>query len=131
MANLDKEQAIHAFWSSFNLAAYDESTVPTEENAPDFPYITYNVVTDSFDGTDADTAMYASLWYKSRSWADITAKKDEISEAIGYGGKRIPIDGGYLWIKRGTPFAQRLADDSDDTIRRIYINISVSFLTAN
>lgn len=131
MANLDKEQAIHAFWSSFDLTAYDESTVPTGENAPDFPYITYNVVTDSFDGTNADTSMYASLWYKSRSWADITAKKDDIAEAIGYGGKQIPVDGGYIWIKRGTPFAQRLADDSDDTIRRIYINISVSFLTAN
>lgn len=125
---MDKAQALHSFWSSFELTAYDESTVPTGENAPDFPYITYNVVTDSFD---TDVASYASLWYKDYSWAAITAKADAISNAIGMGGKIVPFDGGALWIKRGTPFAQRMADDSDDTIRRIYINITLEYISAN
>lgn len=125
---MDKAQALHNFWSSFNLTAYDESTVPTGADAPDFPYITYNVVSDSF-GTEV--AAYASLWYKSSSWAAITAKADEISAAIGMGGKLVHFDGGALWIKRGTPFAQRMADGNDDTIRRIYINITLEYISAN
>lgn len=125
---MDKSQALHSFWSSFGLTAYDESTVPTGENAPDFPYITYNVVTDSFD---TDVASYASLWYKDYSWADITAKADAVSAAIGMGGKLVPFNGGALWIKRGTPFAQRMADDSDDTIRRIYINTTMEYISEN
>lgn len=125
---MNKEQALHKFWSSFDLTAYDESTVPTGKDAPDFPYLTYSVVTDSFD---TDTAPYASLWYKSTVWTDITAKKDEISNAIGMGGKMLPFDGGAIWIKRGTPFAQRMADDSDDTIRRMYINITMEYISEN
>lgn len=124
----DKSQALHGFWSSFTLPAYDESTVPTGDNAPAFPYITYNVVMDSLDST---VSLTASVWYRSSSWADITAKADEINNKIGNGGRIVPYDNGALWIKRGTPFAQRMADDSDDMIRRIYLNIEAEFLSAN
>lgn len=125
MAN--KEQALQTFWSSFGIAAYDESTVPTGSNAPAFPYITYNVVTDSLYGNSV--AMTASVWDRSSSWQFVTDKSHQISAEIGVGGKSISVDGGYMWIKRGTPFAQRMADDSDDMVRRIYMNISVDFLT--
>lgn len=125
MAN--KEQALQNFWSSFGIAAYDESTVPTGSNAPAFPYITYNVVTDSLYGNSV--AMTASVWDRSSSWQFVTDKSHQISADIGVGGKSVRVDGGYIWIKRGTPFAQRMADDSDDMVRRIYMNISVDFLT--
>lgn len=122
----DKEQAIQSFWSSFGLTAYDSSTIPTGDNAPEPPYITYDVITDSI-GTPV--LLTGSLWYRSNSWADITHKKDEIAADIGYGHKIISIDGGYLYITKGTPFAQRMADE-DDSIRRIVINLMVEFLTA-
>lgn len=123
----DKEQALKSFWESFGLKAYDEGTVPTGSNAPAFPYITYNVVTDSLYGNSV--AMTASVWDRSSSWQFVTEKSHQISEDIGVGGKAVRVDGGYIWIKRGTPFAQRMADDSDDMVRRIYMNISVDFLT--
>lgn len=126
MAN--KEQTLHLFWSSFGLAAYDESTVPTGSNAPDFPYITYNVVTDSI-GTPV--ALTASVWYRSSSWAGVTEKAESIGKEIGLGGKLIPYDGGALWLKRGTPFSQRMSDDSDDMVRRIYLNIEAEFISAD
>lgn len=125
MAN--KEQALQTFWSSFGIPAYDESTVPTGSNAPAFPYITYNVVTDSLYGNSV--AMTASVWDRSSSWQFVTEKSHQIGADIGVGGKSISVDGGYIWIKRGTPFSQRMADDSDDMVRRIYMNISVDFLT--
>ena len=125
---MDKEQALHKFWSSFGLTAYDENTVP--DNALTVnggKYLTYNVATASLD---EPTPLYANLWYKSSSWAEITVKANEMSEAIGRGGAIVPFDGGKIWICRGTPFSQRMQDE-DDTIRRIYINVMAEYLSAD
>ena len=121
---MDKAQAIHNFWGGFDIPAYDENTVP--DDAP-LPRITYSVSTDSFNNV---VPLSANLWYKSTSWKEITEKSEEIAREIGATGYRIDaIDEGYLWIVKGTPFAQRLSDPTDGTIRRIYINILVEFLT--
>ena len=53
----------------------------------------------------------------------------EISKKIGASGKKIAVDGGGIWIKRGQPFAQNMGDESDDLIKRKYINISIVFIT--
>lgn len=124
---MNKAQAIHDFWSSFGLKAFDEmSAYDTAMELPD-KYITYEVQTSNL-GTPV--ALTASLWYRSTSWADISQKADQIAQYIGYGGKVVPVDGGYIWIKLGSPFAQRMAVEQNDSIRRIYMNISVDFLTA-
>lgn len=123
---MTKAQAIHQFWSSFGLTAYDENTVPTGTDSPAMPYITYGVATDSLGNT---VQLSGSLWYKSTSWLDISAKAEEISAYLGVGGQVLALDDGYMWVVRGTPFAQRMADDSDDSIRRIYINLQAEFLT--
>ena len=122
---MTKAAAIYAFWSSFGLIAYEENTVPTDAA---FPYLTYQLVTDSFD---REVVASASLWYRSQSWTDINAKTEEISAYIGMGGKIITCDGGKIWIKRGQPFAQNMGDESDDLIRRKYINVSLEFFTVN
>lgn len=122
-----KEEAIYQFWSSFGLPAYDENTVPTGDDAPELPYITYEVQTDNINHP---VMMTASLWYRSADWSEITEKKNLISSRIGYGHRIIPIDGGYMYLTRGTPFAQRMGDDSDDMIRRIVMQIQCEFLTA-
>lgn len=123
---MDKAQALHIFWSSFGLPAYDEASVPSGDDTPQFPYITYTVATDALDGS---LPLVASLWYKSTSWRDITLKSEEIALRIETMEKPIPIDTGYLWIVRGTPFAQRMAEPDDNTIRRILLNIVAEFLT--
>lgn len=123
---MDKAQALQDFWSGFGLPAYDENTVPDEAI---MPYVTYNVATDSFERV---LPLSGSLWYKSTSWAEISQKADEIAEAIaGRDGYYLrEIDGGYLWIVKGTPFAQRMREENDSNIRRIYINVTAEFLTA-
>lgn len=124
---MTKEQALHQFWSGFGLKAYDEMTVPTGDDAPALPYITYEVITDNIWHPVTCTA---SIWYRSSTWTEITQIKDQIAETIGYGHKMIKIDGGYMYLTRGTPFAQRMADDSDDMIRRIYVQLDCEYLTA-
>lgn len=124
---MTKEAALYEFWSSFDLPAYEENSVPTGEDAPDFPYLTYNVSTDEFGN---EVAMNASIWYRSTSWLQCNQKAREISENLR-GGKIIPCDGGRIWIKKGTPFLQNMGDPEDDRIKRKYIKITVEFLTAD
>ena len=127
---MTKEQALYEFWSSFGLPAYDENSVfamASQNSAPAFPYITYEVQTDSFN--DNGVTLTASLWYRSTSWSAANAKKREISEFISMGGVTAPIDGGAIWIKRGSPFAQNMGDSSDDMIKRIVLNVNVEYWT--
>ena len=122
---MTKAAAIYQFWNSFGLTAYEENTVPDDAT---FPYITYQLVTDSF-GSEVPAA--ASLWYRSESWMEINAKTYEISHRIDRGGKMIACDGGAIWLKRGKPFAQNMGDESDDLIKRKYLNITAEFITAD
>jgi len=126
--SLDKAQAIHDFWASFDIPAYDENTVPTGEDAPEFPYITHSVATDSIGNV---VQLSGSLWYRTPTWEEIDLKAEQIAKELGeYGHKVIKIDGGYVFLVKGTPFAQRMSDPSDDMVRRIYINVLAEFLTA-
>ena len=122
---MTKAAAIYQFWYGFGLTAYEENTVPTDAV---FPYITYQLVTDSFD---REIQLTASLWYRSESWTAINAKTEEISQKISRGGKVISCDDGAIWLKRGQPFAQNMGDESDDLIKRKYINITAEFMTAD
>lgn len=119
-----KDAALHSFWSRFGLRAYDETTVP--DNAMEKnngAYITYgNATSDLGD----PIPLYGSLWYHSDVWTDITEKADQIERYIGLGGVLVPYDGGQIWIKRGVPFRQRMADENPD-IRRIYINLIAEY----
>ena len=122
---MTKAAAIYQFWSGFGLTAYEENTVPDDAA---FPYITYQLVTDSFD---REIQFTASLWYRSESWTAINAKAEEISQKIGRGGKIISCYGGAIWLKRGQPFAQNMGDESDNLIKRKYLNITAEFMTAD
>lgn len=119
---MNTAQALQLFWSSFNLPAYDENTVPDKAA---LPYITYEVGDDFFG---EQVARSASLWYRSTSWEDITRKEQEIASYIRRGGRMISVDGGAIWIKRGTPWAQRMAEPSDSMVRRIVLNYEIEFV---
>ena len=128
---MDKAQALHTFWSSFDIPAIDEQSAydegVLEQLNITYPYITYEAATDSFDNT---IMLSADIWYNDTSWSDISYKALAIESEIGMGGKLIPYDGGAIWITRSTPFAQRMASDTTNDIRRIHININAEFLSA-
>lgn len=115
------EQEYNAFWNSFGLKAYDENTVP--DNAS-LPYITYEYAENGFD--DGEIALTANLWDGGKSWEYISKIADNIKHTIGYFGKIIRTDEGYIVINRRSPFAQRMSDPNDN-IRRVLIGVSVEF----
>lgn len=128
---MNKAQALYSFWSGFEIPAideqssYDEGTL--EQLGIDYPYISYQSA-DAEIGTPV--TLSADIWYRDTTWADIEAKATEIAEALGYGGKLIPYDGGRIWIRRGNPTYARMAADSAWDVRRIHMNITAEFLSA-
>lgn len=119
MAN-NEWTALHTFWNSFGLAAYDALTVPDDAV---MPYITYEAKVGELE---QKTALSASLWYRATTWEQISDKALEIGNAIG-GGMGVHYNGGRLWIVKETPFAQRLAEPTDDSVRRIVLQVSAEF----
>lgn len=120
---MDRWQAINSFWSGFKIPAYDESSVP---DGAAYPYITYSMAVDSLD---RPVMMNANVWYRSSSWKEISQKVDDIEAAIrDMDPPAIKVDGGRVYITKGTPFAQRITDP-DDMIRRVYINLTVEYFT--
>lgn len=117
---MNKEQALHQFYSQF-LKAYDENTVP---KGAKLPYLTYTMPICDFGDT---TIATISIWYREDTWKNITNKKEEISKVLGLGGNLVTCDDGAMWLKKGTPFAQRM-NDEDDSIRRIAMNIEIEFI---
>lgn len=118
---MNKAQAIQSFWSSFGLPAYDQFTVPQDAK---MPYITYNV---SEGEIDTYVGLYGSIWSRGTSWEQVEIKAKQIAQYI-VRMNPIKIDGGYLHINLGNPFAQRLQDE-DDNVRRIYLNLQAEFFT--
>jgi len=127
---MNKARALNMFWSQFELDAFEENSLPTEASKrPNFPYITYFVATDSFGN---EISLSGSLWYRERSWLNCEEKTQEIADKIGRGGLFISLENNEkVWIKKGTPFAQSMGDDSDELIKRKLINITAEFFTAD
>lgn len=122
---MNKQEALHTFWSGFGLTAYEQNNVPFDVI---MPYITYS---ESIGSIGDNTTLTASLWYfdEDESRTDIVDKANEIAEAIGLGGTTVKYDNGMLWVKKGTPFAQAMDDPEDKRIKRIVLNVSAEFLS--
>lgn len=118
---MDREQALNQFWNSFDIPAYDVNTVP--DDAP-FPRITYEVTVNEFG---IPTTIYGSIWLRDTGWGKITTYAHRIDSRLSEGGQTIAFEHGMIWLKKGTPFLQRMSDP-DDTIRRILINIEIEYL---
>ena len=102
------------------------SSVPDDV---EFPYGTYEYVESAFDG--GENGMTVNLWFETEKEAEPDTKAQELSERIGYGGTIIPCDGGYIWLKRGSPFCQSVVDTTNINIKRRYINVTAEYLTLN
>lgn len=120
------EAAVYTFLSSFGIPAYAASSVPDQAT---FPYLTYDLVIGEWGQPEVN--MPVNVWYRTDSEAAPNAKVREISQAIGMGGVTLPCDGGMLWVKKGSPWAQAMTvEGEDEKVKRRYININIEFLIA-
>ena len=119
---MDKQQAFYNLWSSFNIPAYDENTVPDDAS---FPRIDYQVILDDID---VPVFPMAKLWYRGSSWTDADYKLAEIAAYID-DLQPIKLDEGYMYVCKGEPFAQRMSEENDKTIKGYLINLKIEFFT--
>ena len=122
---MTKGAALQAFFSQF-MDAYAASAVPEDVT---FPYMTYELITSAWDG--GEVGLTVNLWFYTTGEAVPNAKAQELSDSIGYGGVTLPCDGGFIWLKRGSPWCQNLQDDTDKNIKRRYINVTAEYMTLN
>jgi hypothetical protein len=116
------EGALFYFLSGFGIPAYADSSVPDDA---EMPYLTYELsVGDWYSG---EVNVPVRLWYRTTSEAVLNAKVREMSGAISLGGSTVPCDGGILWIKRGSPWAQSVTDEDKDVKSR-YLNLDIEYL---
>lgn len=121
-----KEEAIHKFFSSFGVKAYEQNSVPDGKDRPPYPYITYELRTDAFG--EYDTSVLFSIWDSDSSITRIVQIKDTISKALGEAGKMLKCDDGFILIMRDTPFADIRAEE-DKKIKRELCSIKIRYYT--
>ena len=114
-------EALHEFFNSFDVPAYPETAVPDDAG---YPRITYSVGTGYFG--EGEMALTANIWYRGESEAEPTAKAVQIGDEIGRNGCTASADGGYIWLKRGSPF-MTVVPDEDNSIKRRKLNITAEF----
>ena len=122
---MTKGAALQSFLNSI-MPAYAETSVPDDAA---FPYMTYQLALNAWDS--GETALAVNMWFYTTSEAIPNAKAQELSDVIGYGGITIPCDGGFIWLKRGSPWCQSIRDESDSMIKRRYINVIAEYFTLN
>lgn len=122
---MTKGAALQSFFNGI-MPAYAETSVPDDAA---FPYLTYQLALNAWES--GETALAINMWFRTPSEAVPNAKAQELSDAIGYSGVTIPCDGGFIWLKRGSPWCQSMRDESDPMIKRRYINVIAEYFTLN
>lgn len=117
----DRWQAQYTFWSSFGLPAYEENSVPVNE---DYPYITYEAYSSPFDG---DVAVSASVWTRRSKWTQADSVANAILDRLKDGGVLLPYDGGVIWVTADRPIAQSMGDPDDNMVKRKLIRVILHF----
>ena len=108
--------------------AYPETAVPSKvtgyTNDAVFPYLTYNAPFET--DCERNVSIAVNLWDYTLSEKTMNDAVSELSNAIGDGGRQILCDGGCIWLRRGTPFAQPMTDN-DMKLKRRYINLTAAY----
>ena len=118
---MDKQQALYDFWhKATGLEAYEENSIP--DNAK-LPYCTYQTIVSSLN--DPVFPM-GHIWDDGTSYEALDGYLKAFEEYVGLGITK-PLDKGYMFICKGTPFAQRIKDDVGS--KGYLINIQIEFLS--
>jgi hypothetical protein len=125
---MTKLQAIKSFLSGFGLKAYHEGYIYAPDVALPLPYITYSVQFDNYRG--GLRPFVVTAWYRTNDPQPLEEFESLMAQRVGIQGTVIHCDGGYILIKRGTPFAQFLDVPADKFVKRVIINLLAEYNTA-
>lgn len=121
---MTKHEAVQAFFEKCGIAVYAAASVP---DGAQMPYLTYEMQEVAFG--DGEVPITANAWFYTSGETVPDEYCANLSRLIGRGGALLHCDGGAVWLKRGSPFAQRIKNTGEDTIKRRYINLTAEFFT--
>lgn len=110
-------QALYSFFSSFGIPAYTEYSMPDEAA---MPYITYELAEPYWKGK---MAIHARIWYRRPSFTEVSAKVDEIREALGE-GVSIQTNNGAVYLFPDDNFVQFMPQE-DPSIKCAYLSFII------
>ena len=119
---MTKGATLQQFFSQF-LTAYAATSVPKDVI---FPYLTYDAVFDAWGGEPV--SLTVNLWFYTESEAVPNAKADEISNALEGGAVLDMGNGEYIVLHRGSPWCQALRDETNNNVKRRYLNVTADYL---
>lgn len=120
------EAAVYATMNLFGIPAMPSSSVPYDQQ---FPYITYDLAIGEWLGGEVN--MPVNVWYRTESEEQPNAKVRQLSEFFGNGGVIVPCEGGAIWFKKGSPWAQAVTiEGENEGVKRRYVNINLEYLTS-
>lgn len=109
-------KALKSFAGGFQLPAYAVGTVP---DGVSVPYLVYPIVEPEWN---TKSTWYIQGWYRTTSYAELTAKADQIIGEVGT-GITISTECGYLVIYPESPLCQ-ISRDGDYS--SFYLNFSIN-----
>lgn len=108
--------ALYAFYSGFDMPAYQTDSVP---DGAALPYITYLYQEPR---SDMPATHYAMLYMRTNSNDALLSAAGRIVSAIGEG---VVLPGGVV-IRPASPLVQIMVDGSDPDVREAYINLQLN-----
>lgn len=120
-------EAAFAAWlaAAVGARAYADGHVP---DSATYPFVTFTLPASCWGA--APTAATVDLWTRGEGEAATNARARALSRAIGLGGVLLACDGGGMWLTRGEPWCQAVADE-DPAVSRRRINVSVEWMTTD
>ena len=113
---INTAMSLKEFFSSFDIPAYAENSVP---DAVTLPYITYPLIEPSWN----EQAMtHCQIWYQQKHLGELLAKTDQVLGAIQE-GITLENDSGYVVLYPAEPNVQTLTDEDS---QRAYINLIIN-----
>ena len=120
---MDRFQAIHSFWASFGIPAFNKYAVP---DIAALPYLTYDTAIGSIDDI---IPLNATIYYGGTLLDNLSKKTEEIyKKIVNDDPVTIEFEGGYLWIYKSGIFAQDMPSDSDNVKSKL-ITVYAEFIT--
>ena len=120
-------EAAFSAWlaGAVGATAYADGHVP---DSATYPFVTFTLPASCWGA--AATAATVDRGARGEGEAATNARARALSRAIGLGGVLLACDGGGMWLTRGEPWCQAVADE-DPAVSRRRINVSVEWMTTD
>lgn len=119
---MTKSEAIYQWFNRF-MPSYRDGNVDEDAN---FPWLTYTYADTGRAFEQANITV--NIWHKTESESVCDKKAQEFKEYINE-NDIILFDDGAILVTPGSPFVQGLNDETDNTLKRRYINLEFEYLS--